>query len=299
MSKMRVHAVLGHGSSDDSEDAIREALTEVVRKGDTIGLPFTKPVPESVEWVLDYIRATETPFVLYYNDEAVPPRLFRESEYGVVQKVRNPDASALKAVENGGKVLFLWDDDEEDEQVEFVFDGKPDGSLVLALNKGLAPISLEDEIPEPSDPEVEDEEEEDDTKFTRGELENMQAAAVKRYGTRMGCKGKTKGEIIAELFPEDTDTEEAVDDEAEVVTPTIDKTLAPPEHPIIRSLTNITPSPQAITEIESLRTVAKHLAYSILATSSASREQSLALTHLEETVMWAVKAICLQDDADR
>ena len=42
---------------------------------------------------------------------------------------------------------------------------------------------------------------------------------------------------------------------------------------------------------ERLRATAKHLAYRIADDTPASREQSLALTHLEEVVFWANAAI--------
>lgn len=60
-----------------------------------------------------------------------------------------------------------------------------------------------------------------------------------------------------------------------------------------RSLTNITPSPEAVESIEELRAWAKSLGANIIAHCPDTRERSLALTHLEETVMWAVKSLVL------
>ncbi len=68
-------------------------------------------------------------------------------------------------------------------------------------------------------------------------------------------------------------------------------------HTIIRvhrSLTNVTPSLNQIGRIERIRNGAKALAVDIVASTPAGREQALALTHLEETVMWAVKAVVLE-----
>lgn len=59
-----------------------------------------------------------------------------------------------------------------------------------------------------------------------------------------------------------------------------------------RSLTNITPGQTETIQIEQLRGVAKDLA-SHIAYIPEGREQSLAATLLEETVMWAVKGILL------
>ena len=62
-----------------------------------------------------------------------------------------------------------------------------------------------------------------------------------------------------------------------------------------RSLTNITPSPEAIALIEVLRQSAKDFGSDILGLVPGSRERSLAVTALEDSVMWAIKAICLAD----
>ena len=67
---------------------------------------------------------------------------------------------------------------------------------------------------------------------------------------------------------------------------------------IKRSLTNQPPGEDQIQRIEKLREVGKLLGESIIFSTEPSREQSLALTHLEETVMLAVKAIVLEEDND-
>ena len=58
-----------------------------------------------------------------------------------------------------------------------------------------------------------------------------------------------------------------------------------------RSLTNITPTPAEVESIEALRESAKLLGSQIIAWCPLSWERSLAITHLEETVMWAVKSV--------
>lgn len=60
-----------------------------------------------------------------------------------------------------------------------------------------------------------------------------------------------------------------------------------------RSLTNVTPTPENITKIEALRDTAKVLGEQIITSTPPSRKRSLAITHLGETVMWAVKGLVL------
>jgi len=64
------------------------------------------------------------------------------------------------------------------------------------------------------------------------------------------------------------------------------------------SLTNHTPSDADIVLIEDVRTAGKLFGAAIIGSSPDSRERSLALTHLEEAVMWAVKAIVLPRNGD-
>jgi hypothetical protein len=64
-----------------------------------------------------------------------------------------------------------------------------------------------------------------------------------------------------------------------------------------RSLTNQTPTPEAVARIEAIREHAKALGRVICDECPDSREKSLALTHLEETTMWAVKSIVLEGTA--
>jgi hypothetical protein len=60
-----------------------------------------------------------------------------------------------------------------------------------------------------------------------------------------------------------------------------------------RSLTNHTPTPEQVAEIEKIRFAGKQLGAVILGTAADSRERSLALTHVEDAVMWAVKGVIL------
>jgi chaperonin cofactor prefoldin len=59
------------------------------------------------------------------------------------------------------------------------------------------------------------------------------------------------------------------------------------------SLTNHTPEAREIEAIEEIRQMAKDLGEEIIMRSRPSREQSLALTKLEEVTMWAVKGVIL------
>lgn len=61
------------------------------------------------------------------------------------------------------------------------------------------------------------------------------------------------------------------------------------------SFTYHSPTPWQITRYEALRTLGLALAQEILAMVPESREQSVAITKLEECIMWANKGIACND----
>ena len=62
-----------------------------------------------------------------------------------------------------------------------------------------------------------------------------------------------------------------------------------------RSLTNHSPSPEQIERIEEIRSHAKAYGEAFLAAGGPSREAALAMTALEESTMWAVKSVILNE----
>jgi len=218
------HVVIGSGSAPAT--AITESLRDLLKSGDELSFRWTgSPVPESYEAVYGYVLDNEIPFTMLYVDGQKIPGAFRDSESGVVQKVRDPEQSLLKNFD--GKVLLLWDDGENEEGglIDRIFDSCPDVE-VLELTNGLAPIVLETtDAPAPSPVPEED----DDMSFSKDQLSGMAEAAVVRYGKRRGCEGSTKSEIIEELFgveaPTEEDTPVVADDSKSVSAPNWDQEI--------------------------------------------------------------------------
>lgn len=193
-----IHAVLGTG--DCSPAAICESLKDALDQGDELILPWIWPIPPSLETVYGYVLDNEVPFTLMYSDadKKPPTKHFREADFGIVQKSRDPIGACISR--RTGAVLYLWDDDSE--LIDAIFDSDPK-VVVLELSNGLAPIvAVDAEEEEPAQPSSEESVTEDEVgTFTQGELEVMTSVAVKRYGERMGCTATTKAGIIEELFP--------------------------------------------------------------------------------------------------
>jgi hypothetical protein len=210
------YAIIGTGAA--SETAIKEALTDILSPEDTIMIGWVgRPMPEAMETVYGYLLDNEAQFSLYHRPEQEVTRHFRDADHCVVTQSRHPVDAMLK---DADEVLFLWDDDENDATpslIQYVMDHINEGVQVKELSNGLAPIIIDYEMPEPEPAPSDDDEEEDDTRFTRDELEVMTAAAVKRYGDRLGLEAKTKSGIIEELFGAPAD--EPADEPAEVLEP--------------------------------------------------------------------------------
>ena len=69
-------------------------------------------------------------------------------------------------------------------------------------------------------------------------------------------------------------------------------------HHLRRSLTNHRPDAEQINRIEKVREVGYTFGVAIVEDTPPSRAQAIALTKLEEAVMWAVKAIVLEEKVE-
>lgn len=67
---------------------------------------------------------------------------------------------------------------------------------------------------------------------------------------------------------------------------------------MLRSLENQPVDESQGARIEQIRYAAKKMAGAVLIHADSSPERTLALRKLEESVMWAVKAIALEEDPD-
>jgi hypothetical protein len=63
---------------------------------------------------------------------------------------------------------------------------------------------------------------------------------------------------------------------------------------IFRSMTNIKPNEEQIERIEELRSYYKDVVDGLGILCKDSRELSIAITNLEDSLMWAVKSIVLE-----
>lgn len=65
---------------------------------------------------------------------------------------------------------------------------------------------------------------------------------------------------------------------------------------LLRSMTNIKPNENQIKKIEDIRNYYKKVVDGLYQHCNNSRELSIAITKLEESLMWAVKSIVLEEN---
>lgn len=70
--------------------------------------------------------------------------------------------------------------------------------------------------------------------------------------------------------------------------------MGPTLEQMLMSFTNITPSDQQIGRIEAIRNNFKDALEALYHFSNASRERSIAVQHLETSLMYAVKGVLLE-----
>lgn len=198
---MKHYAVIGGG--DGNKRVIVSSLNDLPADS-VFHVRWPGEPSPAEEVVLDWLIDNEKSFVVY--GQRVPKGLARHAE-----DTKEGDLGDMLAAVSGigGTTgLVLWDDSAES-QVIFAASILPH---LLELTNGLTPIDVEDEEPAPAPAPVVNDEEETSSAFTREELENMPAAAVKRQAKERGLEinGLVKSEVIDlllnETAPESTPT---------------------------------------------------------------------------------------------
>lgn len=201
----KTYAIIGRGGTVDST-VIANGLKEVLTEESTVTIPWAGPSMTQNEGDLfDYLLDFEVPTTIIYEEGDTVHPLLRDVETVTLRKSRDKVAAAAADAETG--VLLMWGDDNETVTLMEAVEESRGSTQFLELTNGLEPITLlpADQAVIPESPDVPMDEGEDDydsTSFTRDELESMTAAAVKRYGARLGMVQTTKGAIINKLFPE-------------------------------------------------------------------------------------------------
>lgn len=186
----RIHALLGTGNAPKT--VIQEGLRDLLEEDDVVALPWYGKPTDGLAAAYDYILDNDVQFLMYHNPDNKPPKAFTSAESGSTLEVNGVEKQILGAMANKGKVLILWDDNEAEELVNFVFDTVPESALVLELSNGLAPISLslvpeKEEVTPAVTSYVEDDPTDDaPVAFTEDELNIMPVASLKRLAMETG-----------------------------------------------------------------------------------------------------------------
>lgn len=150
---MKTYAIVGNGTPPAK--AVKAALEDLpLGKDDAFQLAWADGRKNpTMGTIFDFIlgdeadESTQFQFVLSYKDGEQPEAWFRDAPKGIVQKTRDPQA---KSLDGADVVLFLWDDEQDESQIDFVFDAFSEPVEILNLSNGLVPIvASPEDLPEP------------------------------------------------------------------------------------------------------------------------------------------------------
>lgn len=161
-----------------------------------------------IDWLIDHERT----FVVVHTTETVPKGISKYAEACIAAKGSLSKSVITQAVIDGATTcLVLWDDSVSDD----IIAGSEHVTKFLELTNGLTPIEVDDSdeaapIVEEEPPATEDE------GFSRGELETMPMAALKRQAKEKGIafSGLTKAELVEAIL-----SHGGTDDDAVVLPP--------------------------------------------------------------------------------
>ena len=194
---MTTYGIIGSGTA--APKAIWAALDDLDQNA-TFIVPYVRTA--GLELVFDWLVSNEMDFIVVGN----PGKSIRGYAKDVIPSDGTGYMSVLSQLDSDSTLLVMWEDGLDRE----ILAAANAGMEILELTNGLLPISVldDDENPAPqveveAQVEVETLDEEEMVVFSEEDLQGMPVAAVKRYAQNMNMdiKGKTKDDIISELFP--------------------------------------------------------------------------------------------------
>lgn len=202
-----MYGVVGRGTAPQS--VIHTSLDDIGMKMFVIPW-YQGNVSDGLTHVYDWLLDNDVPFIIVRNQDAKPiPKILREKAADV-NEVDDVSRTIINMVYNGsGHTLVMWDENDEDESVRVATMSIDRGLPTLELTNGMVPIVFDESPTEEAETTedfvveaVSDLPVDEDSQFTRAEMENMPAATVKRHGANKGLdvKSMTKVEIIDALY---------------------------------------------------------------------------------------------------
>jgi len=267
-----IHAVLGPGGDDVPDSVIKDGLKDLLEKGDSLALPWYGPPSDSLEAVYDYVLDNEVPFTMFYTGRK-PPTVFETD--GELSETKDIHKSLAQMASPDSKALVLFPEHDISEDVFGFLDYAPAGVQVLDLSNGLVPVEVNDDDEDsPEEVEAEAEETSDDEDslagFTREERQGLSLKLLKRAAANVAPDVVIEStEQAINLILGETQVEEglALDNVPS------DEVLHT-EHPAVVEAIAKSADTLLVQALEALRK------------EESSRQNSLAITKVEEAILW-------------
>jgi hypothetical protein len=198
---MKTYGVLGTGAT--SKNVIEDALNELGEDNEFL-LYGAHKMSASESRVHSWVTDHEVSYTVLHDNKTSPALMEDASAFVSVKEITN--RYLLKELKKRkGTLLMLWDEENNDEMEQIVFDASDLGIKVLDLTNGLTPIgvegdeSLEEPVTEVAVDEVEIE------PFSKEELEKMPISVLKKNAKNQGMdvEFSSKEHIIQLLIGKD------------------------------------------------------------------------------------------------
>ena len=171
---MTTYGIVGGGTCP--KNIIEDGLQELGIEGNAFYFVGTKRPSPSLERVYDFLLDAEATILVACETEETCPKILKDAT-AHVYVTNKPERHIIKEVSgDGGVILLLWDDANEEEMTRLVTEAYDSGAPIKELSNGLTPVSLA----EPDAPT-----------FTKDEFESMPEAIQKRNET----SNPTKAEV--------------------------------------------------------------------------------------------------------
>lgn len=197
------------GGGKHPQNIIEDGLKDIyyVNPDNTLYLNCRKGATDSEKRVYTYVLDNTIPFLAVSQDGTAPKILVETADY-IVDGGSSAEHTIIKELAaNGGTLLILWDDENEDRMNQMVIQATDLGVNVLELSNGLTPFvfdeaTQEETITETPTPKAEVELE----PLTRDELGDMSIGLLKKAAFAQGIAdagGMSKNELVNVLVEDE------------------------------------------------------------------------------------------------
>jgi hypothetical protein len=198
------------GGGNHPQNIIEDGLKDIYHDNadHTLYLNCRKGATDSEKRVYTYILDNNIPFLAVSQNGSAPKVLVETADYIVDGGASAEHAIIKELAANGGTLLILWDEENEERMNQMVIQATDLGVNVLELSNGLTPFVLDEA--EPAEPITETPTPKAEVELeplTRDDLDDMSIGLLKKAAFAQGIAdagGMSKSELVNVLVEDES-----------------------------------------------------------------------------------------------